>query len=40
MSNICQRFELAYGNRASVSVSDESGRYTVSLRFPLEHAQA
>ena len=40
MSNIRQRFELAYGNRASVSVSDESGRYTVSLRFPLERAQA
>ena len=40
MSNIRQRFELAYGNRASVSVSDESDRYTVSLRFPLEHAQA
>ena len=40
MSNIRQRFELAYGNRASVSVSDESDRYTVSLRFPLERAQA
>lgn len=40
MNNIRQRFELAYGNRASVTVSDESGRYTVSLRFPLEHAQA
>ncbi len=40
MSNIRQRFELAYGNRASVSVTDDSDRFTVSLRFPLEHTQA
>jgi two-component system sensor histidine kinase AlgZ len=36
MSNIRQRFELAYGNRATVAVSDDEDRYTVSLRFPCE----
>ena len=38
MNNIEQRFELAYGNRASLSVSDENERYTVNLRFPFEEA--
>ncbi len=38
MSNIRQRFELAYGNRASVDVADDNERFTVSLRFPLEQA--
>jgi DNA-binding NarL/FixJ family response regulator len=32
MSNIRQRFELAYGNRAAVEISDENDRFTVSLR--------
>ena len=36
MSNIRQRFELAYGNRAAVNVSDDNDRFTVTLRFPLE----
>ncbi len=40
MRNIRQRFELAYGNRASVEVSDERDRFTVSLRFPLEKGEA
>jgi two-component system sensor histidine kinase AlgZ len=40
MSNIRQRFELAYGSRGSVTVSDENARYTVSLRFPFEEARA
>jgi two-component system sensor histidine kinase AlgZ len=40
MNNIRQRFELAYGNRASVEVSSESDRFTVSLRFPLEEGEA
>ena len=40
LSNIRQRFELAYGGRASVSVSDEHACYTVSLRFPFEEARA
>jgi two-component system sensor histidine kinase AlgZ len=40
MSNIRQRFELAYGNRAAVDVSDENDRFTVTLRFPLENEEA
>ena len=40
MTNIRQRFELAYGNRAAVEVSDDDGRFTVSLRFPLEQEEA
>ena len=40
MNNIRQRFELAYGNRASVEVSSESDRFAVSLRFPLEEGEA
>jgi two-component system sensor histidine kinase AlgZ len=36
MANIRQRFELAYGNRASVTVDDADDRYTVTLRFPID----
>ena len=36
MSNIQQRYELAYGGRASVDVEDEDERFTVRLRFPIE----
>jgi len=36
MSNIQQRFELAYGSKASVTIDDEPDRFTVSLRFPLD----
>ncbi len=36
MSNICQRFELAYGGKATVDVNAEPERFTVSLRFPAE----
>ena len=36
MANIRQRFELAYGSRASVSVDDSDERYTVTLRFPVD----
>jgi two-component system sensor histidine kinase AlgZ len=39
MSNIRQRFELAYGSRATVAVSDDEDRYTVSLRFPYEESE-
>jgi two-component system sensor histidine kinase AlgZ len=39
MSNIRQRFELAYGSRATVAVSDDEDRYTVSLRFPHEESE-
>jgi len=36
MSNIRQRFELAYGNRGSVDVDDSLDRFTVTLRFPVD----
>ena len=36
MANIRQRFELAYGSRASVSVDDSDEQYTVTLRFPVD----
>ena len=38
MSNIRQRFELAYGGRASVEVGESPAGYSVRLRFPLEEA--
>ncbi len=38
MLNIQQRFELAYGGKASVNINDESDRFTVTLRFPLDEA--
>jgi len=38
MSNIRQRFDLAYGSRASVDVDDGDERFTVTLRFPAEEA--
>jgi len=38
MSNIRQRFELAYGSRASVDVDAAEDRFTVTLRFPAEEA--
>jgi len=34
MNNIQQRFDLAYGGRASVEVDDSDGRFAVTLRFP------
>ena len=36
MANIQQRFELAYGNRASVDVDDQDDTFTVTLRFPVD----
>jgi len=36
LTNIRQRFDLAYGSRGSVQVLDSADRYTVTLRFPLE----
>ena len=36
LANIRQRFELAYGNRATVTVNEGGGRYTVTLRFPAD----
>jgi two-component system sensor histidine kinase AlgZ len=40
MSNIRQRFELAYGNRASVDVDNRDDRFVVTLRFPLDEGAA
>jgi two-component system sensor histidine kinase AlgZ len=36
MANIRQRFELAYGNRASVNIDDQDNSFTVTLRFPID----
>lgn len=36
MSNIRQRFDLAYGSRASVDVDDSNDRFVVMLRFPVD----
>ena len=38
MSNIRQRFELAYGNRAKVDVEETDSEYSVQLRFPCEES--
>ena len=40
MANIRQRFELAYGNRASVDIDDRDDSYTVTIRFPVDENQA
>ena len=37
LSNIRQRFELAYGTRAGVDVDAGDDYYAVRLRFPEEH---
>jgi two-component system, LytTR family, sensor histidine kinase AlgZ len=38
LSNISQRFELAYGARGQVVVDEADGNFTVRLEFPLEEA--
>ena len=38
LANVRQRFELAYGNRAAVTVEESGDRYTVSLAFPIGDA--
>ena len=40
LSNIRQRYDLAYGKQASVDVDDAGDTYTVRLRFPMEEASA
>jgi LytS/YehU family sensor histidine kinase len=40
MSNIRQRFELAYGHRATVDVSEGGSAFAVSLRFPCDQGEA
>ncbi len=39
MSNIRQRFELAYGNRSQVDIEEQPDRYSVRLKFPLEESE-
>ena len=36
LANIRQRYELAYGPRASVDIRQENGQYTVGLSFPVD----
>lgn len=38
LSNIRQRFELAYGSAANVSIDDGNNEYKVTLRFPIGEA--
>ena len=40
MTNIQQRFELAYDNRADVDVEETETSFTVRLRFPYEERSA
>ena len=40
LANIRQRFELAYGNRATVEVEDGDASYRVRLRFPCDESAA
>lgn len=40
MTNIQQRFELAYGGKGGVVVDDQTDRFTVTLRFPLDEGEA
>ncbi|MEM8814721.1 MAG: sensor histidine kinase [Pseudomonadota bacterium] len=39
LSNVRQRFELAYGSQADVDIDETAERYTVSLGFPVQHPQ-
>jgi len=40
LDNIRQRYELAYGARASISAGEVDGRFTVQLDFPCEESHA
>jgi two-component system sensor histidine kinase AlgZ len=40
LSNIRQRFDLAYGNRAAVDVDESADHYCVRLRFPHDEQHA
>lgn len=39
MSNIRQRFDLAYGNRGSVDIDEREDRFSVTLRFPFDEGR-
>ncbi len=40
MTNIQQRFALAYGNKGSVSIDNSGDQFTVTLKFPLAEFRA
>ena len=40
MANIRQRFELAYGNRATVDIQETDSNYSVKLQFPCDESAA
>ena len=40
LANIRQRFELAYGNRASIDIDQDDDHYSVTLRFPVEEDES
>ena len=40
MTNIRQRFELAYGKRGTVNIEEDGQTFTVTLRFPYEETRA
>ncbi len=40
MANIRQRFELAYGNRATVDIQETDSDYSVQLQFPCDESAA
>jgi two-component system sensor histidine kinase AlgZ len=40
MTNIQQRFDLAYDSRAHVHVNEDKSTFTVQLRFPYEEARS
>jgi len=40
LSNIRQRYEIAYGHKADVDVQATDDRYSVTLRFPLDEGDA
>lgn len=40
MANIQQRFNLAYGGKASVLIDDGNDKFTVTLRFPLDEGES
>ena len=40
LANIRQRFELAYGAKASVDVEESDDAFSIKLRFPCEEHEA
>ena len=40
LANIRQRFELAYGSRATVAIDEGDDTYSVTLRFPVDEGES